>query len=77
VLPDYWASFALTLALGLDILGVPTPWADGAGAWRSLVARVPWEHEVAGSNPAAPTISQAAAGDCAARSPFWCQAGRG
>ena len=25
------------------------------GAWRSLVARVLWEHEVPGSNPAAPT----------------------
>ena len=25
------------------------------GAWRRLVARVLWEHEVAGSNPAAPT----------------------
>ena len=27
------------------------------GAWRSLVARVLWEHQVAGSNPVAP-ISQ-------------------
>jgi hypothetical protein len=24
------------------------------GAWRSLVARVLWEHEVPGSNPGAP-----------------------
>jgi hypothetical protein len=25
------------------------------GAWRSPVARMLWEHDVAGSNPAAPT----------------------
>src|SRR2546423_13146225 len=29
-------------------------WDDGA--WRSLVARVLWEHEVAGSSPAAPIL---------------------
>ena len=27
------------------------------GAWRSLVARLPWAQEVPGSNPGAPTIS--------------------
>ena len=27
-----------------------------SGAWRSLVARVLWEHQVAGSNPVAPTL---------------------
>lgn len=27
------------------------------GAWRSLVAHLPWAQGVAGSNPAAPTIS--------------------
>ena len=26
------------------------------GVWRSLVARVLWEHEVGGSNPFTPTI---------------------
>jgi hypothetical protein len=26
------------------------------GAWRSLVARLPWAQEVPGSNPGAPTI---------------------
>lgn len=26
--------------------------------WRSLVARVLWEHQVAGSNPVAPTIDK-------------------
>jgi hypothetical protein len=26
-----------------------------SGAWRSPVARMLWEHDVAGSNPAAPT----------------------
>ena len=28
------------------------------GAWRSPVARMLWEHDVAGSNPAAPTREQ-------------------
>jgi hypothetical protein len=28
---------------------------DSIGAWRSPVARMLWEHDVAGSNPAAPT----------------------
>ena len=28
---------------------------DIIGAWRSPVARMLWEHDVAGSNPAAPT----------------------
>lgn len=33
------------------------PWHNQAvdGLWRSLAARVLWEHEVAGSNPASPT----------------------
>src|SRR5215203_2540584 len=31
------------------------------GAWRSLVARSLWEREVAGSNPAAPTVRLVAA----------------
>jgi hypothetical protein len=26
------------------------------GAWRSLVARLPWAQEVPGSNPGAPTM---------------------
>ena len=30
-------------------------WAKEIGAWRSLVARVLWEHEVTGSSPVAPT----------------------
>ena len=28
----------------------------GNGVWRSLVARLLWEQEVAGSNPVAPTM---------------------
>lgn len=28
-----------------------------AGAWLSLVERMVWDHDVAGSNPVAPTIS--------------------
>ena len=27
------------------------------GTWRSLVARVLWEHDAAGSNPVVPTIN--------------------
>ncbi len=32
------------------------------GAWRSLASRVLWEHEIVGSNPAAPTIPTARLG---------------
>ena len=32
------------------------PYTAGCGAWRSLVARLLWEQEVAGSNPAAPIV---------------------
>jgi hypothetical protein len=28
---------------------------ETVGVWRNLAAHVLWEHEVAGSNPAAPT----------------------
>ena len=42
--------------------GLDTPeeaWQNGGifpfGAWRSLVARLPWAQEVRGSNPRAPT----------------------
>src|SRR5918994_5462534 len=40
------------------VLWAPVPRCDTAvasGAWRSLAARLLWEQEVAGSNPAAPT----------------------
>jgi hypothetical protein len=30
--------------------------APGVGEWRSLVARLLWEQDVAGSNPVSPTI---------------------
>ena len=32
--------------------------ADFVGTWRSLVARLLWEQDVAGSNPVVPTIFQ-------------------
>ena len=32
----------------------------GVGAWRSLVAHLPWAQGVAGSNPVAPTIAPVA-----------------
>src|SRR3954453_15216036 len=37
-------------------LSPPLPYSAADGAWRSLVARVLWEHEVPGSNPGAPTF---------------------
>jgi hypothetical protein len=34
--------------------------SDIVGAWRSLVAHLPWAQGVAGSNPVAPTIAPVA-----------------
>ena len=49
----------------VSIFGLDTPeeaWQNGDmfpfGAWRSLVARLPWAQEVPGSNPGAPTNIQ-------------------
>src|SRR5688500_9954525 len=47
---------------GVLPMGIPAQWRAGQplhsaayGTWRSLVARLLWEQEVAGSNPAVPT----------------------
>ena len=42
-------------------LSPPLPYSAVDGAWRSLVARVLWEHEVPGSNPGAPIAAAGAA----------------
>jgi hypothetical protein len=36
------------------VAGLIRLYTQTSGAWRSLVARLLWEQEVAGSNPAAP-----------------------
>ena len=50
---------------------------NNVGAWRSLVARLPWAQEVRGSNPRAPTnqFTNLATGlfrPGPVRLPFWC-----
>ena len=39
------------MAQGQDAVAI----TGDVGAWRSLVARLPWAQEVPGSNPGAPT----------------------
>ena len=41
-----------------QVQGLPGSGFLNGGAWRSLVAHLLWEQRVAGSNPAAPTISE-------------------
>src|SRR3954452_3413653 len=47
-----------TVARGPGTAAARPPYLFRHGAWRSLVARLLWEQEVAGSNPAAPMTAK-------------------